>query len=299
MRQIYYLRSGRVGPLAPLYVIFAGGAGVAALAALYAVVIHYNPFVYFSFLATLIFGALIGIVASSAAQAGKSRSLPFNLLAALALVTFALWASWLVWIALTLNRGGETASQLALADFAQWRAFFDWLAEHYRTSISRHMGAGTPSAPATAGEMLWQWGLEAAIITVSALFCAWVDTGTRVYSELRSKWAESTLKREVDGDDTAPEVLRTAFEGGDFRQLDGFLAVDAGMPREPTGWKSFELELIAEVSDPTLRVLNLYAFDNHIDAKGKRKQSRHTVVENLLLPSMVYDALIERLGPAA
>ncbi len=296
---IYHVRSGRVGPLAPLYVLFAGGAGVAVSAALYSVVIHYNPFVYFSFLATLIFGALIGLAASSAAQAGKSRSLPFNLFAALVLVAFALWASWLVWIALTLERGGATASQLALADFAQWNTFFDWLAEHYRTSLSRHMGAGTPSDPASANQMLWQWGLEAALITVPALFSAWVGTGMRVYSESSGKWAEQALKIEVDGHDTAPEVLRASFEGGDFTQLERFVAVDASAPRESERWKSFELELIAEAADPTLRVLNLDALDNHVDAKGKLKQSRQTVVERLLLPPLVYNALIGRLRPAA
>ncbi|MEC5163746.1 hypothetical protein ACFDR9_001111 [Janthinobacterium sp. CG_23.3] len=295
---IYHVRSGRVGPLAPLYVLFAGGAGVAASAALYAVVIHYNPFIYFSFLATLIFGALIGIAASSAAQAGKSRSLPFNLLATLVLVAFGLWASWLLWIALTLDRGGATASQLALADVAQWQAFFDWLAEHYRTSISRHMGAGTPSEPASANQMLWQWGLEAALVALAALFSAWVGTGTRVYSERCGGWAEQALKLEVDGHDTAPAALRAAFERGDFTQLEQLLAVDAGAPRETERWKSFELELIAETADPTLRVLNLDALDNHLDAKGKLKQSRQTVVERLLLPPAVYDALMRRLRPS-
>jgi len=72
---IYYVRSGRVGVRALLYIVFAGGLGVVVLAALYAVVIRYNPFVYFSFLATLIFGTMIGIAGSMAAQAGHSRSM--------------------------------------------------------------------------------------------------------------------------------------------------------------------------------------------------------------------------------
>lgn len=73
----YYAPSGRVGVGAPAYV------------AIYAAVICYNPFIYFSSIATLLFGVLIGFIAVQAAQAGKSRSLPFNLL-----VTLILAASW-------------------------------------------------------------------------------------------------------------------------------------------------------------------------------------------------------------
>lgn len=70
----YYAPSGRVG--APTYVAIAGGLGVAICVAIYAAVICYNPFIYFSSIATLLFGLLIGFIAVQAAQAGRSRSLP-------------------------------------------------------------------------------------------------------------------------------------------------------------------------------------------------------------------------------
>jgi hypothetical protein len=295
----YYVRSGRVGMRAPLYVIFAGSLSVVVLAALYAVVIHYNPFAYFSFLATLIFGAMIGLAGSTAAQAGHSRSTPFDLLAALALAAFGLWASWLIWIALRLEEGTQIAWQLAGEGFAQWREFLFWLAEHTHLTLSRHAGAGTPSQPASQTELFLLWGVEAALIILTALFSAWAAGKDRVYSERCGKWAQSALKCELEGPAMAPEAMRTALEQGRFALLEQYVPVDAQAPRLASEWKTFELELLAEADDPALRILNLSALDNKLDAKGKHKKTEQSVVTNLLLPLTVYEALLERLRSAA
>ena len=74
----YYVPSGRIAWHAPIKLVAYGGLGAVVLAAIYSLVIRYNPLVYFSFLATLLFGACLGLAAASASEAGLSRSRPFN-----------------------------------------------------------------------------------------------------------------------------------------------------------------------------------------------------------------------------
>ncbi len=289
----YYVRSGRIGALAPLHVLFNGGAHVAVLAALYALVVRYNPFIYFSFIATVLFGALVGFAAAAAAQAGRSRSLPFNLLAALLLAVFGLWLHWLLWIALQLDHGAAVAEQLALSGPAGWKDFFTWLAQNYHLSVSRYVGS--QGAAASTHDMLWIWGGEAAIVIALALLTATGATRIRLYSERTGKWASTALKIEAVGIDTTPDALRSAFERGDFSAFQQLERLDYEACRAQPSWHSVELELIAEPGDMALRAINVELITNRWDAKGKRKKNRALVVQNFLLPLAEYEALIERL----
>ena len=290
---IYYVRSGRIGASAPLYVVLAGGIAGAVLAALYALVVCYNPFVYFSCIATLIFGALIGLIAVQSAQAGRSRSLPFNLLAALWLSLFCLWLHWLVWIMLKLDHGRTVASNLALAGVAGWREFFTSLAANYHLSLSRYVGSH--GAEASTLQMMWIWGLEAAIVIAVALLAAWTSTGLELYSEHSGKWARTEIKTELESGDLTPDALRLAMENGDFSILKELDRIDPATYRGQSTWKSLELQLIAEPSDEALRAINVQAVNNRWDTNGKRKQSKETIVQNLLIPLSEYDSLIENL----
>jgi len=137
------------------------------------------------------------------------------------------------------------------------------------------------------------------LIILTALFSVWASGKGRVYSEHSGKWAQSALKLELEGPVTTPEAMRTALEQKKFSVLEQYNPVDTQVPRQTSEWKTFELELLAEAGDPTLRILNLSALDNRVDGKGKRKRTRHDVVTNLLLPPAVYETLLRRLRPPA
>ncbi|MFL9876391.1 hypothetical protein [Paraburkholderia megapolitana] len=143
------------------------------------------------------------------AQAGKSRSLPFNLSAALILAAFGLWQYWLIWIMLQLDHGIALAWQLVLAGPSKWADFINWLAQNYHVAISAH--PGSHGAEASTQNMLWIWFGEAVIIFAVALLVAWVGS-RRIYSERAGKWAETTLKVDVAAVDATSDALRAAFE---------------------------------------------------------------------------------------
>lgn len=292
----YYVRSGRVGASAPLYVLLGGGIGVAIVAALYAVVIRYNPFIYFSFLATLLFGALIGFIAVQATQAGKSRSLPFDLFATLVLSAFGLWAYWLIWIVLELDHGAHVAGELVFAGPATWGDFLNWLAANYHVTVSRYIG--THGAEASTDNMRWIWCGEALLVIVAAQLIAWTSSGMRIFSERTGKWAETTLKADVQGIDGDTDALRAAFERGDFSALMPLARIDPQAYRQQPEWRSVDLELIAEPSDEIVRAITVHTVVNRWDSKGKRKQNRTMVVEHLWIAPREYDALMARLAVA-
>jgi hypothetical protein len=290
---IYYVRSGRIGPGAPLYVVFAGGIAGAILAALYALVVCYNPFVYFSCIATLVFGALIGLIAAQSAQAGRSRSLLFNLLAALWLSLFSLWVHWLIWVMLKIEHGRTVAGHLAMSGIAGWRDFFLWLSTNYHLSLSRYIGSH--SAEASTEQMLWTWSLEAIIVVVVALLAAWMSTDMEIYSERTGKWAKTELTAEVAGIDMKPDMLRRELESGDFSMLKKLSCIDPAEFRMEEKWKNLELRLIAEPGDESLRAITVYAVDNRLGSNRKRRKSKEAVVRNLLMPLPEYDALLAHL----
>jgi len=60
----YYLQSSRISWKSPIKPLLTGLPWVILLAALYVLVIRYNPFIYFSFIATAWFAALVGIGAN-------------------------------------------------------------------------------------------------------------------------------------------------------------------------------------------------------------------------------------------
>ncbi|WP_423383661.1 hypothetical protein [Burkholderia sp. LMG 32019] len=62
-----------------------------------------------------------------------------------------------------------------------------------------------------------------------------------------------------------------------------------------TPWSSYCIELYAQLDDPQLRVLKLYAITNRLNSKGRLKKDRTPIVTNLLLPPPTYEQLMVRL----
>ncbi|MFC5475515.1 hypothetical protein [Paraherbaspirillum soli] len=289
----YYKASGRVSVTAPLRLLWPGAVPTAILAGIYTLVIRYNPFIYFSFIATLIFGVGLAVIASMATEAGKSRSVYFDLFATAVLVLFGLWVHWLSWIMLTLDGGTHLAGQLVLAGPAAWVDALQELAQHYHLTVSRRVY--THGAEMSSDNMLWLWGVEAAVIALLALVCCKLMNVGRVYCEQSGEWAQTDLQIEVGNPDLSPDQLRLALEQNNTAALEKLEQIRAEEFRDQPQWKSLKLELRSAAGGASTCVINAEAVDNTWNAKGERKQLSTTIVRNLLLPSASYQALLARL----
>ncbi|HWW04675.1 hypothetical protein [Collimonas sp.] len=176
-----YKASGRIAVAAPFRLLWLGALPTAVLAAIYTLVIRYNPFIYLSCIATVLFGVSVAFMASMVAEDGKSRSIYFDFFATSTLVLFALWVHWLTWITLTVDGGGDLARRLLLAGPVTWGDALQDMSRHHHLTLARRVSSQV--AEATSENMLWLWGVEASLITLTALVCCKWLGAERVYCD--------------------------------------------------------------------------------------------------------------------
>lgn len=95
----YYKASGKFSPLAFVLFILIAFTALPLLAFVYAYIIYYNPFIYVSFLMTILFSISIGFVTDwTVVKLGKVRS-PILAIIFYALASLiAFYIHWIVWI---------------------------------------------------------------------------------------------------------------------------------------------------------------------------------------------------------
>lgn len=188
----HYLRSGRVAWHAPLKLLLIGGPGAALLAAVYTLIVRWNPLIWFTCIATVGFGVLLGLAATMACTAGQSRSRAFNAFAGLVVGAFGLWCHWIFWTWLMFSDGGESARHLAASGPHGWEAFLDYTAENRHLTIGRLAHNGAEVGPTF---LAWTWGAEAlAVLLLSTLSAT---LGESAFSEVTKQWAVDDWKGDL------------------------------------------------------------------------------------------------------
>ncbi|MBD3673459.1 MAG: hypothetical protein HUJ26_08025 [Planctomycetaceae bacterium] len=205
--ELYYRPSGGVPLMGTLITMVVGCLGGAVLSVIYALINHYNPFIYFTIIATGLFGAGCGVCTVFGLTLGKVRNRGTNALAGLFVGIFALYLSW-VWYLFLISR--EAMGQgFFLFDTRAMFGFMQLLAE---TGIWEMFGV----AP-TGIALYLIWVLEALIVVVPSAFIAWAaDTP---FCEPCHRWTE---EKECLVAFRLPEdlsQLQESLEAGDFAPL--------------------------------------------------------------------------------
>ncbi len=296
----YYTPSGRIAWHAPVKLVVYGSLSAMVLAALYAVVVCYNPVVYFSFLATLGFGAGLAVAASSVTEAGHSRSRGFNVFAGLFVGLVGWWAHWLVWTYLVYEDGMKSVANLAFSGPSGWAAFLEFTAQNLHVSIGR---LGRSHAEASSGFMLWVWGLEAVLIIGIPLWVNWSGVSQTPYAETLGQWAKTEWEGELDVPaDVALDhaALKACIErDGPMHMLAWPLATAVTPEADAPAWTTVQLTCISVAHDLQSRWISLKALTHEpkVDSKGAVKVSKKTtnVLSNLQLDAVVYGQLLAHL----
>lgn len=286
----YYAPSGRIAWHAPVKLAIYGGLGAAVLAAIYSLVIRYNPLIYFSFIATLLFGACLGLAAASACEAGLSRSRPFNAFAGLALAVFGLWVHWLLWTWLSYDDGFESARRLAASGPAGWLDFFSFTADHRQVSIGR---LGSRGATETPGFMLWTWALEALAVIVVSVFSACVTLNAKPFSESRKQWARTDWEGELPSD-FAGAVDAAQVERRIDEQGVGWLAglAESGGAGDEKAPVKLKLTCVSAPDDPSCAFISIAT----VTRRGEKGKTTTDLVESLHVEAGAYARLVARLA---
>ncbi len=292
----HYQPSGRVAWHAPIKVLVFGGLGAAALAAVYTLVIRYNPLIYFSCLATMGFGLLLGAVAGAACEAGQSRSRAFNAAAGMVVGLIALWFHWLMWTWLMFDDGGATARHLATSGPAGWQDVLSYTADHRHLSVGKLGSAGAEESP---GFMEFTWGAEAiAVLLLSTLIPL---VGMKPFSEKAMQWVKTDWSGEFHiAPDTpleAPQVEeRIAREG-----LDWLAALHAHGPILNDKSPGLRLKVTCDSApgDPACAWVSI----DKVTQRGEKGKLTATLVKHRRAPAASYARLLaalrEPVAPAA
>ncbi len=287
----YYMPSGRIAWYTPFRPLLTGLPWALVFAAVYAVVIHYNPFVYFSFLATLALGAAVGAVAVMTAQSARSRSHKFNAALGLVFGGAAVWAQWLVWLSLNSGESWASLLQLGFSPPGVWIETLQDFSEHWHVTFSRR-GHG---AALTPDNLHWIWGLEAAVITLLSGLVAALGGDGSAYNERSGRWTADEVEASLAVDDSSVEAWRERIETAGASPLRALPVVPEGAAPDYSPWYTLKLSCVADPGDAEFCLIRVDRVTHTRKDNGKISTSSATVSKLRFLAPDDYRALVAHL----
>ncbi|HEV2990802.1 MAG TPA: hypothetical protein VG759_20355, partial [Candidatus Angelobacter sp.] len=262
------------------------------------------PFVYINLLASLGFGALLGVVVDSRLKSHKCRNVFITGLAAFVVVLAAYYASWAVWL--------HAVTQIPIV------ALLDHPIGLWKVILAvNEVGTWSLRSDVINGVFLWiVWVSEAACIIGLAVYVAVQSIRDSTYCESCDRFATPAKGVCFVGADPASRIedkaaLKSYRQGLKLQateltqhlELKDFAYVEKlGSERtQEMAWYSFDLASCPQCN--ITNTLSVTQFQRTLEAKkGKEKTTNRKVLHQLLLTSTEADSirkLKEKLSPVA
>ena len=174
----FYRHSGAVTPGGLILATLAGLATAGVLGFVYSCVIVHIPFIWVSFLATLGFGAVIGLAVGRAAKAGRIRNPVFVGILGFLLGVLGLYVAWGVDLIARAQCNDFVVAFHPLVLFN----YMSWLYENGSWSISEN------TDPVVGVFLAAVWLVEAGLIVGLAAVMAYKATAKLTYCEHCHTW---------------------------------------------------------------------------------------------------------------
>ena len=280
----YYRHSSHVGLVGPVLMVVFGAVSAVVLGAAYGYLILYNPFVYFSFLATMLYGGACGAAVGVAAKVAKVRSVAFVLSAGFVVGMACVYVGWVAWI-------------FAYSDQTQFLAADPERMLRLMREVARDgpwsMWGWTP----TAGQLHAIWAAEAVLIAVAAVGGSfnYVGASDIAFCDGCRKWTRTMYTSPLLADIADPEAFRARLERGDYSPLTEPARIEMVSP--PNSYTRFAIHRCPKCED--FSCLDVKRVDVTLDAKERRQEEETPVVDKLIVGREVYAALDKRYGDAS
>lgn len=290
-----YVISGRVPLSAPATTLFYGLLGIIPLAAIYSVVIKYNPFIYFSVLATLLYGALLAVIGSFACKHAKVRAPWFYGLAGACFGALGLWLQWIFWAALTYANGSETALALLTGSVEVWQDFL------VQTAHSLHVTVGkftqSSRGELSVGNHYTAWAIEAFLIFGIASLLGAFGSADEAFNERSGRWAEVDIEGHLSHPSVDDAALTRLIQSHGAEYL---LAQSGtvGIPSPDQPVESLFVSCHHEPSDPEFRLVRVRVATHSVKKDGKTKIDTRPLVPLSFISRATYDELVRHLKSA-
>jgi hypothetical protein len=269
---MYYKHSGRFSLGGLLVAAVVGCAGSLALAYVYAWGILLIPEVHLAFIATLAFGALIGISIGYGQIWGKVRNGAVGVALAAAISTLALYVSWAAWVPFVLD--SQHAGHISWIKLAQHPATL-W---NLIRMINQYGTWGTDSGSATKGWELWGiWFLEAVSVVGMAIFAEIGVLNHRPFCESCERWCTRGAKMLLAAPPNVAQ-LKLQLEANDFKALENLGA----------GTKAASHLIV--VLDHSEQCRQFYSMSLTYVLIGRTKLGKPTVSNKMIVQHLLIDA---------
>ncbi len=185
----------------------AGGvvAGL-VVGAIYAYLSLYNPFVYFTVIATMVFGAAVGGVVGMGASMGSVRAPYLVALIGFAMGLVATYLSWVFYVHAVIK--GDSVWEFNPVELWDYMAA---IAERGVWKMRSHTPKGT--------ELHILWVAEAATVSGIAGWLAHSMVGNEPYCEACGQWTSTVVENGPLSLSESQDLLRAQLESGQIEAL--------------------------------------------------------------------------------
>lgn len=258
-----YRHSGKFSVIGALSTLLIGLVGAFILSWIYGFIMDWNPFVYVSLIAVVVYGFLLGGSVAIGLQWTKVRNTPVALLLTVVVALAGIYGAWVTWLfavsdqqALFTAPDDVLAAAQTLAENGVWSIF-----------------GNTPTASALYGF----WLMEAFIILVCALAVTYFFMAGNAFCEACQKWLEPA---ETLGVFQAPASYQELKQGLELERLD---VLDRLKPL-PEGSPVFA-ELSAESCGhcKAFHLLTLKETTRVVDSEGTTNETSKDIIDRLVV----------------
>jgi hypothetical protein len=288
----YYLQSGRISWKSPIKPLLTGLPWVILLAALYALVIRYNPFIYFSFIATALFAALVGIGATMSAQSALSRSRSFNTVMGICFGAFAAWAQWLIWLRISTDQTWSEVAHLGFGGPDVWLDYLGTMSRQWDLSISRIGRHGAQLSPAMLKGVWWTETIS--IVLISAMTAS-MSGDTDAFNERSGRWTTRMLDGELLADEANADEWRSRIEAHGVKPLLALPRAAARKAPAASTWHTLKVSCLSDETDADFCLITVERLTHTRKEDGKVKVRSERVLKLRFLEPAAYRALFQHL----
>jgi len=287
---MYYKHSGRFSLGGLVIAGFVGCVAAVILAYAYGRGIIYIPEVKLAAFAAIAFGCLVGVATGYGLVWGKIRNDRVGSLFSAGVSALALYLSWTVWVASTLeSQHVQNLSWIALAERpgALWNVV---------CMINQYGTWGMSSGSTTTGWALWIiWFLEAVCVIGGGAFVGLAVLRAHVFCESCGNWCKRGAKLMLAPPSPDVAQLKLQLEANDLHSLESL----------GPGTKGTDHLDVALDSCPQCRQFHTMTVVHTMIQRskaGKPTVTNHTIVKHLLIGpghAEILRQLSEKVSPAA
>jgi len=266
----YYRSRGGFNPIGLMIMFVAGTIAAAALAIVYALICMYNPFIYFTFIGTFVFGFSVGWVVKSIGKATKVRSRGFSAMVGLLCGGAAAYLAWMAFIFMF----DYDMRALTLSPLAVFRII---------TALGEEGIWDFRGAKPTGAVLYGIWSLEAGIVLVVALLTA--SSNDAPFCENCDQWIEPQGEPVPLPNNGQLDQLQRDLEAENYRAFDDLAAGKL----EPSDFLNAIIKTCPSCSDSNF--LSVDRVVTTTKSSGEEDVNTATLLANLSIPTTVIEQL--------